>query len=137
MAYSDEDVPLLPQSESELSRFRWKSNPLPWPQLSAVLFVEVCDGLAAQSIKPYIYQVRTSRPRRARLDLSVSAACWWAGHHWGRRAQSRVLCWADRESQPSIFGAGIYASFESSTTSLGVLLLYRIDNDGASLEQTF
>ena len=58
MERNDEGVPLL-QSKSEPSRFQRKPNPLPWRQLSVVLFVETCDALAKQSIHPYIKQVRT------------------------------------------------------------------------------
>ena len=59
MEHNDEGVALL-QSESEFSRFQRKPNPLPWRQLSVVLFVETCDALAKQSIQPYINQVRTT-----------------------------------------------------------------------------
>jgi len=99
MADNDEGVALLPP-ESELSRFQRKPNPLPWPQLSVVLFVRACDALMTESIQPYINEVRTTCPRGAQiwLDLLVSAARWWDGHHRGGQAQSRVLCWADRES---------------------------------------
>jgi len=88
MEHNDESVPLLTQSEPEASRFQQKPNPLPWPQLSAVLFVKTCDALASQSIKPYINEVRTLWHGRAwtRVDLSLYPACRQAGHHWWRQS---------------------------------------------------
>ena len=62
MAYN-EGVPLLSHSNSEPSRFQSKPNPLPWPQLSIMLFVKTCDALATQSIKPFINEVRTAVAR--------------------------------------------------------------------------
>ena len=104
MEHNDECAPLLPQSEFEASRFQREPNPLPWSQLSIMLFAQVCEQLALQSIQPYINQVRT-RPRLRRtqnsgllFDLRLYPAGWGAGHHWRRQAESRVLRWADRES---------------------------------------
>ena len=55
-----EDTALLTaQSEHRLGRRVRKTSPLPWPQLSIVLFAKACDTLATQSIRPYITQVST------------------------------------------------------------------------------
>ena len=54
-----EDTALLAQSEDRLGRRIQKPNPLPWPQLSIVLFAKACDTLATQSIRPYIARVST------------------------------------------------------------------------------
>ena len=62
MEDNDEGVPLL-ESQSEPSRSKQKQNPLPWPQLSIVLFIKACDALVALSIQPYINQVRTTGRR--------------------------------------------------------------------------
>jgi hypothetical protein len=58
-----ETAGLLPLTEEPSSRHpnapkQRTPNPLPWPQLSVVLFARTCDALAGQSIHPYINQVR-------------------------------------------------------------------------------
>ena len=61
---STESIGLLHLSEATNGHERrrrtgtWNPNPLPWRQLSVVLFGRVCDALASQSIQPYINQVR-------------------------------------------------------------------------------
>jgi len=112
MVYYNEGVPLLPQSDSEPSRSQRQPNPLPWPPAFDCALHKDLRGVA----------------------VTIKTAVHLPG---GRRAQSRVLYWADRELLLPILGAVIYASFESSpTSSLGVLSLYRICNNRVSLEQS-
>lgn len=79
---STESIGLLHLSEAPNRHERrqrpgtWNPNPLPWGQLSVVLFGRVCDALASQSIQPYINQVRTilggSRSSTRRNSLMCS-----------------------------------------------------------------
>jgi len=71
-----------------------KATPLPWGQLSIILFVQLAEPLTAQVIYPFAPQVSIDLKRRdAFRSLSIALAHSRHRCHEGRRNQGRILCW--------------------------------------------
>jgi len=101
------------------------SHPLPWLQISIVLFLQICEPITSQSIYPYINQVRIFECSNS-IVISSGSADQWIGHYRRWWAEGGILCWIDCKRRLALtpyllIGSDLQESLFFATEAITVL----------------